>query len=50
MSLGDYDKLVEMLDYWFKSCPKDAPPAWRGVAKGLDMASEIMKVYDSGNT
>ncbi len=54
MTLGDYDKLVEMLDYWFKSFPKDAPPTWKDVAKGLNiigkniMASELMKVYDSG--
>ncbi len=55
MTLGDYDKLVEMLDYWFNSFPKVAPPTWRDVAKGLNiigknrMASELMKVYDSGS-
>ncbi len=54
MTLGDFDKLVEMVDYWFKSFPKDAPPTWRDVAKGLNiigknrMASELMKVYESG--
>jgi len=55
--LADYDiKLVEMLNYWFTSFPKVTPPTWRDVAKGLNiigknrMASELMKVYDSGKT
>ena len=56
MKLADYDKLVEMLDYWFSSFPKGTSSTWRDVAKGLNiigknrMASELMKVYDSGKT
>ena len=54
MALGDYDKLVEVLDYWFRSFPKGTQPTWRTVSMALqtvgldELSADIMKVYATG--
>ena len=54
MRMGDYEKLVEMLDYWFRQFPQGSQPTWRDVAIGLQgvglgtLAADIMKVYTTG--
>ncbi len=56
MKMDDYDKLVEVLDCWFRSFPKNKPPTWRDVALGLQnvgfnkLSADIMKVYTTGKT
>ena len=54
MKMGDYEKLVEVLDYWFRQFPQGSQPMWRDVAIGLQgvgmetLADDIMKVYTTG--
>ena len=54
MALEDYDKLVEVLDYWFRAFPKETQPTWRTVAMALQtvglegLSADIMKVYTTG--
>ena len=54
MALEDYDKLVEVLDYWFRAFPKGTQPTWRTVAMALQtvgqegLSADIMKVYTTG--
>jgi hypothetical protein len=54
MKMEDYDKLVEVLDYWFRAFPKGTQPTWRTVAMALQtvgfdrLSADIMKVYTTG--
>ena len=54
MNMEDYDKLVEVLDYWFRTFPKNTHPTWRTVAMALQnvgfgsLSTDIMKVYTTG--
>ena len=54
MQLEDYDKLVEVLDAYFRTHSQDPPPTWREIAEALrvigyeKMAVNIMKVYITG--
>ena len=54
MKMGDYDKLVEILDYWFRTFPKGTKPTWKDVAMALQevgfkqLSADIMKVYTTG--
>ena len=55
MESEDYDKLVEVLDAYFRTHSRDPPPTWKEIAEGLrvigyeKMAVNIMKVYITGN-
>lgn len=54
MEMGDYDKLVEILDNWFRQFPRGSAPTWKDVAEALQvvglnkLAADIMKVYTTG--
>ena len=54
MQLEDYDKLVEVLDAYFRTHSLDSPPTWKEIAEALrvigyeKMAVDIMKVYITG--
>ena len=54
MEVGNHDKLVEVIDYWLHMHPKNIPPTWKEVCKGLEiigyneLAEEIVKVYTTG--
>ena len=54
MQLEDYDKLVEVLDVYFRTHSQDLPPTWKEIAEALrvigyeKMAVNIMKVYITG--
>ena len=54
MESEDYDKLVEVLDAYFRTHSQDPPPTWKEIAEALrvigyeKMAVNIMKVYTTG--
>ena len=54
MESEDYDKLVEVLDAYFRTHSQDLPPTWKEIAEALrvigyeKMAVNIMKVYTTG--
>ncbi len=56
MEADNIDKLVEILDYWFRKFPRGAGPTWKEVALSLKeiglnkLAKDLMKVDTTGET
>ena len=54
MNADDIDKLIEVLDFWFRKFPASGGPSWKEVALSLreiglnELAARIMTVYTTG--
>ena len=56
LEMSDMDKLVEVLDYWFRKFPPGGGPTWKEVAVSIreigltTLADKLIKVDTTGET